>query len=410
MSRLSVALPPPGPQRMLALITAASAVSSGIYLSTVVLYFTRIVRISPMRVGVGLSIAGAACVVGGVLVGKLSDRHDPLLVLRRSLIVAAVATLGFLAVDGFAMYLLVVPAAAAGQACVQLLTTAIITKIVTERANEFRAYTRSVLNVGIAVGIGLSALAVQFDSALLYRTAIVVGAIFLALAALLVGRLPALRPACAESPGGRSRWAALRDRPYLALTALDGVLSLQYRIQSVAIPLWIIGATTAPRWSIATLDMLNIAIVVLFQVRASRRVLDVPAAGAALRRCGWAFLVACVLFASARGHGGWIAVLILVAGGAILSVGELWQTAGGFEASNLLAPPREIGAYLGVFSIGLRMADTVGPALLAWLCVDVGVVGWYVTGFVLLAAGLLSPLVVAWAESTRDRYLVLAAR
>ncbi|WP_433192838.1 MFS transporter [Nocardia sp. CA-107356] len=394
---------------MLTLITVAAAVSSGIYLSTVVLYFTRIVQISPMQVGVGLSVAGAACVVSNVLVGKISDRRGPLGVLRGSLLVGAAATIGFLAVDGFAIYLVVIPAAAAAQACVQLLISAMIPRVVTNRANEFRAYIRSVLNVGLAIGIGLAAVAVQLDSALLYRAAIVIAAVFLTAAIPLVGRLPELGPATATADHHGDRWLALRDRPYLALTAVDGVLSLQYRIQSVAIPLWIIGATAAPRWSIAAIDMLNIAIVVLFQVRASRRIVDAAAAGIALRRGGWAFLVACVLLATAHGHGGWVAVLILGAGAAVLSVGELWQTAGGFEASNVLAPPQDIGQYLGVFGIGLRMADAVGPALLTWLCISVGVIGWYVAGCILLAAGLLAPAVIRWAESTRERYALTPA-
>ncbi|MET8876316.1 MFS transporter [Nocardia sp. NPDC004604] len=407
MSWFRALLPSAGPQRMLTLITVAAAVSSGIYLSTVVLYFTRIVRISPMQVGVGLSVAGAACVVSNILVGRISDRRGPLGVLRASLLVGAVATVGFLAVDGFAMYLVVIPAAAAAQACVQLLISAMIPRVITSRANEFRAYIRSVLNVGIAIGIGLAAVAVQLDSALIYRVAILIAAGFLTAAIPLVARLPAMGPAAATAEHHGARWLALRDRPYLALTAVDGVLSLQYRIQSVAIPLWIIGATAAPRWSIAAIDMVNIAIVVLFQVRASRRVVDATAAGVALRRSGWAFLIACVLLATAHGHGGWVAVLILGVGAAVLSVGELWQTAGGFEASNALAPPQDLGLYLGVFGIGLRMADAVGPALLTWLCIGLGVTGWYIAGFILLAAGLLAPVVIRWATSTRDRYALV---
>lgn len=212
---------------MLTLITVAAAVSSGIYLSTVVLYFTRIVQISPMQVGVGLSVAGAACVVSNILVGRISDRRGPLGVLRASLLVGAVATVGFLAVDGFTMYLVVIPAAAAAQACVQLLISAMIPRVVTSRANEFRAYIRSVLNVGIAIGIGLAAVAVQLDSALVYRVAIIIAAGFLTAAIPLVARLPAMGPAAATAEHHGERWLALRDRPYLALTAVDGVLSLQ---------------------------------------------------------------------------------------------------------------------------------------------------------------------------------------
>ncbi|WP_330249716.1 MFS transporter [Nocardia sp. NBC_00565] len=409
MSRSSAVLPPVGPQRVLTLITAASAVFSGIYLSTVVLYFTRIVHISPMQVGVGLSIAGAVCIIVSVLVGKLSDRRGPLGVLRVSLILAGCGTLGFLTVGDFALYLVVIPATAAAQTCVQLMISTIVTRVVTERANEFRAYIRSVLNVGIAIGIGLSAVAVQWDSADFYHVAIVIGAGCVCGSALLVGRLPALGPVAVEAESGAERWAVLRDRPYLALTLLDGVLSLQYRIQSVAIPLWIIEATTAPRWSIAAIDMLNIFIVVFFQVRASRRIDNARSGGVALRKAGWAFLLACLVLAAAHGQRGWIAVLILATGATILSIGELWQTAGGFEVSNALAPPEAIGQYLGVFGTGLRLADALGPALLTWLCIGIGVLGWSVAGLILLAAGLLAPIVVARAESRRDRYALVPA-
>ncbi|WP_063046473.1 MFS transporter [Nocardia pseudovaccinii] len=409
MSRFSVALPPVGPQRVLTLIAGASAVFSGIYLSTVVLYFTRIVHISPMRVGIGLSVAGAVSIAVSIVAGKLSDRRGPLGVLRVSLILAACGTLGFLTVGEFAWYLVVIPATAAAQTCVQLMISTIITRVVTDRANEFRAYIRSILNVGIAIGIGLSAVAVQWDSANFYHAAIVIGAGCAAGAALMVERLPALGPVAVESGAPGQRWAVLRDRPYLALTVLDGVLSLQYRIQSVAIPLWIIGATTAPRWSIAAIDMLNIFVVVFFQVRASRSIDTARAGGAALRRAGWAFLLACIVLAAAEGQSGWLAVLTLASGAAVLSVGELWQTAGGFEVSNALAPPEAIGEYLGVFGTGLRLADALGPALLTWLCIGIGVAGWYVAGLILLVAGLLAPVIVAKAESRRDRYALVAA-
>ncbi|WP_327110293.1 hypothetical protein OHB12_21070 [Nocardia sp. NBC_01730] len=146
MSRFFPAPPSPAPQRISTLITVAAAVCSGIYSATVVLYFTRIVRISPMRIGVGLGVAVAASVIAGVLIGKLSDRRGPL---RGSVLVV---TVGFLVVDGFPMYLVVSAVAAA-----QLSTTAIIPQVVSSRVGEFRAYIRSVLNVDIAVGIGIAA-------------------------------------------------------------------------------------------------------------------------------------------------------------------------------------------------------------------------------------------------------------
>lgn len=401
MHRSFALLAPRGPRRTLAAVTLAASVSYGIQLSTAVFYATRVMRIPVMHAGFGVSIAGAACVAGSILAGRLSDRHGPVRVLYVDLIVAACVTALLPMVRGFPEYLVVLPLAAAAQASVRVLVAAIVNRIVQERANEFRGYIRSVMNVGLACGSGLSAVAVQMDAAWVYRTVIGIGAAGLAGAALIARRLPHLVPLQSVDAPRRVRWVVLRDRPYLALTLLDGVLSLQFRIQTIAIPLWIVGATTAPRWSIAIMDILNIVIVVLLQVRFSSKVVGAKAGGFAMRNAGVAFLVACVVLPMAHGYPGWIALPILMAGAAILGIGELWQTAGDFEASNQLAPPEAIGQYLGIFTIGLRLADFIGPVLLAWLCIDIGVVGWYVTGALLLTSGLLAPRVVAWAESSR---------
>ncbi|MEK8104160.1 hypothetical protein NKG94_01675 [Micromonospora sp. M12] len=99
---------------------------------------------------------------------------------------------------------------------------------------------------------------------------IVANAVILLVAALTATALPHVSPAGAQHSG--PRWTAVRDLPYLSLAVLDGVLSIQYRILTVAIPLWIVVATDAPRWLISAAVILNTAIIVLFQVRASRNV------------------------------------------------------------------------------------------------------------------------------------------
>ncbi|MEU7634004.1 hypothetical protein AB0C34_29195, partial [Nocardia sp. NPDC049220] len=99
----------------------------------------------------------------------------------------------------------------------------------------------------------------------------------------------------------------------------------------------------------------------------------------------------------------WLAIIIVLTGVAILSIGELWQSAGGFEVSNSLAPPHAIGEYLGVFGTGLRLAETIGPVLLTGLCLGLGRPGWYITGALLLTAGTLTPATIRWAEKTRPK-------
>jgi hypothetical protein len=50
----------------------------------------------------------------------------------------------------------------------------------------------------------------------------------------------------AASVGGL-RWIALRGRPCLLLTALDGIMAVRFKVSTVAFPLWLVTAITAPR-------------------------------------------------------------------------------------------------------------------------------------------------------------------
>ncbi|WP_216902499.1 MFS transporter [Nocardia alni] len=401
----SIALiPPRGIRRTLALITLATTAAAGIYMSCGILYFTRIVRISPMHIGMGLSVAGVCSVLSCIVVGKISDRRGPVPVLVVALATAATATSAMIVVRGFAMYLAVVPLIAAAHACIQLMISAMIARTVLEKPNEFRAYIYTVMNVGLAVGAGLSALAAQLDSSKVYHVVILSSLACFGCAGVLLRRLPSLGASQDTGGPGDHRWIVFRDPPFLVLTVLYGLLSLQARILVVAIPLWILTATSAPRWSVATMDMVNMAIVVVFQMRAGRGIDSARTGGAALHRSGWAIMVSCAVLALAHTVPSWLAVAVLGAGVAIISLGEIWQTAGSFEVSNRLAPQHAIGQYLGVFGTGFRLADSIGPALLTWLCIRVGVLGWFIVGAIILVAGLLTPLVVRWAEKTRGRF------
>ncbi len=400
----SALLPPRGIRRTLALVTLATTTAAGVYMSCGILYFTRIVRISSMHIGTGLSIAGVCSVLTCVAVGKISDRRGPVPVLGVALVVGATATGAMIAVHGFAMYLAVVPVIAAAHACIQLMISTMIARAVLEKPNEFRAYIYTVMNIGLAIGAGLSAAAAQWDSPRVYHVVILSSIACFGCAGLLLRRLPSTGTAEVTGEPGGNRWIVFRDRPYLTVTVLYGLLSLQARILVVAIPLWILTATTAPRWSIAAMDMVNMAIVVLFQIRAGRGIDSARTGGAALHRSGWAIMVSCAVLALAHTVPSWLTVPVLGAGVAIISLGEIWQTAGSFEVSNRLAPQHAIGQYLGIFGTGFRLADSIGPALLTWLCIRVGVLGWYIVGGVILVAGLLTPLVVRWAETTRARF------
>jgi hypothetical protein len=266
------------------------------------------------------------------------------------------------------------------------------------RPAEFRGYLRSVTNVGISVGALLAGWGVAVDTRHAYVLLLTGSAVSYAASALVVLFLPYLTPV--PRSAGR-RWAALRDRPYLVLTVLDGVMAIQYRVLTAAVPLWLVNRILAPKWSVTVVMLINTVIVVLFQVRASRGITTPTLGGRALRRAGFAFLVAAALLSLMAGAPLWLAMLLLPIAVIIHTVGEIWQAAAGFELSYALAPRHAVGQYQGLFGMGLGLGTTLGPALLITLCIEWGVPGWWLVGGLFAVTGLAVPPVVRWAE--RDR-------
>lgn len=197
------------------------------------------------------------------------------------------------------------------------------------------------------------------------------------------------------------RWIALRDKASITVTLLDSIMWIQGTVLVFALPLWIVGHTHAPRWVVGAAVVINTAMVVTLQVRASRGIDSNPAAAVAVRRSGVAFLIGMALIAMAAGLPGWVAVVVLVAGVALHTIGELWHAAGSLELRVRLAPAHAQGQYSGVFGFGRGLGNVVAPAILGLLCITWGVRGWLMMGGIFVAIGLAMPFAARWAERTR---------
>lgn len=179
-------------------------------------------------------------------------------------------------------------------------------------------------------------------------------------------------------------------------------MAVQFKVLTVAIPLWLVTATTAPRWLISGTMLINTIIVIALQIRASRSIDSPAAGGTAYRRAGVAFLVSCSLISLSAGIPAWAAATLLLAAVVIHTIGELWHSAAGFEVSFALAPQHATGQYLGVFGLGAGVAEALGPTLLISLCITWGRPGWYVVGALFTLTGLAAPLAVRWAQRHRQ--------
>ncbi|WP_229806655.1 MFS transporter [Actinoplanes lobatus] len=375
-------------KQVLTLATVATSTAKGVMFSVSALFFTTAVGISPATVGTGLTVAGAGGVVTAFAAGPLCDRFGP----RRVLLVAAAAQGGALAAycltRGAAMFVLVACLAVGAESVQRTAHVALLARAFTgpDRVGV-RAWLRVVDNVSIAAGSGFAAVALAVGSRSAYVTAVLAAAVLTLVALVPLRALPALSGGGGDRParGGRS---PLKDRRYLTATALHAVVSIQFLLLTVGMPLWVTGRTAAPDVTVALLLLLNTGLVSVLQVWSTRLVGDVPSAGRAVFRGTVLLLAACLCYAAAGyPSGAGFAVALLVAAVVAHSLGEIVSETGGWELAFEWADPADSGAYQGVSQAGVGIGRAVAPVLVTSTAIGLGLPGWLLLGGVFLAAG-----------------------
>jgi len=392
-------LPPPGPQRALAGSVFAVTIGGGLLLGSSTLYLTRIVGMSSVQVGLGLTVGAALGLAAGPLVGHVADRMGPREVHIVTMLCGAGATAGFVLVRTFWALVLVSLLTALVGAAGQASRAPLIRALAGERSTWFLSYQRAITNVGVMVGILIATIGIQLDTGPVYVAIILASAATFLGACAVLTRLPHVQP-LAVAPT-RRRWVALTDRPYLTTALINGAISVHLAIPVFALPLWIVNSTSAPRPVITGVILINGLLVVAFQVRMSRGVVDPHSAGQRMRWAGAALLLSSALIGVTAGLPGWTAMLVLMAAIVVYTFGELWHAAASFELAFGLALPEAQGQYAGVFGLGQGAANAAGPAILAALCLNQGLPGWLMLGALLMGLGLLTPGVVRWAQRSR---------
>lgn len=383
-------------QRVLTVATFLISLGGGTFTTGSALYFTRIVGLSAGQVAVGLFSGAMTGLAASVAAGRMADRYGARRVQVAVMVFGAAAILMLLLSRTFWQFVvgsllvgMIIPADRASKA-------PLIRGYGGARPTVFRGYLRSVTNLAFALGAVAGGFAVQIDTRPAYLLLLGCRAVMCMCCALAMLRLPALAiPVGVETS---RRWTALRDRPYLTATAANAVMSLHYAVPAFLVPLWIVDDTHAPRWMVSAALILNTGLVVVLQMRISRDVDTVESAGHRMRWTGIAFLIGLALMALAKDQSTALAVLLLVAGMGLYTLGELWHAAASTEYSFGLAPPHVQGQYAGVFGLGGGLADAIAPALMSALPLGFGLPGWLLLGTVFFLVGSACGPLVAWAR------------
>jgi MFS family permease len=380
---------------------------SGVFTLSAAVFFTRSVGLPVAQVGLGMGVGALVGLLSGIPVGRIADRRGPREVYLLTLTAQAVAMALLVFVHSFWLFTVVICLTELAGSASQAARGPIVRGLAGERPARFRAYLRAAVNLATSIGALVAALVVQLDTHAAYLCLVLGNALSFLATAAVVSRLPSVPPV--PAPPGDGRWSALKDTRYMLVTALDGIMAMHGAVLVFALPLWIVGHTHAPRWFVGTSVLVNTLMVVFLQVRAARGIATSASAARAWRRAGWAFLVGMSLIGLAAGLPTWGAVLLILLGVAVHTLGELLHAAGSFELRYLLAPAHAQGQYSGVFRFGSGLSSVVAPSVLAWLCLDRGAVGWAAMGGVFLAVGLVVPPAVRWAERSQPHEATGAA-
>lgn len=390
-----------GPTSLVRRLSAQSVLSAfgdGVFLTGSAVFFTQVVGLSAAQVGLGLSIAGAVTFLLAVPLGKLSDRLGAKRVWAVASLLEALLYLAWLAVGGFGAFV-------ATLIVLELVSTASRSARNAYRFDIFpreervssNAYFRAARNVGYTLGALLAGIALATNDLDVIRAVPVITACLLVLNAVLVARLPSavhhveqgeapLETALEEAGDRRS---ALRNRGYVAMAVLGGVLSTHQVLLNVVIPLWLVEETDAPRVLLAWLFGTNTVMAVLLQVAAARGITTVADSLRAQRRGAFFFVLSCGIVLVTHDTVGWVTILLVWVGHVTVTGAELFQSAGEWGLQAELSDPARRGEYQGVSQLGYTLGTVWAPAAYTYLAMEWGARGWLVIATIVLVAAVL---------------------
>jgi MFS family permease len=368
--------------------TIISRVGNGLFMTIEVIYITLIVGLSPLEVSIALGLGGLVSLLVAVPAGMIADRFGAKRILFLAFVIEGLALLPLMFVRDFWSLLFVnIFVWIAGTVGHNATSTVIATLGTGEDRVSIRAAQRAMANLGIAIGTVFAGVALAINTELAYQVTIGLDFLMFLWAATFILRLPHVKPTVKK--GDPISLVAFKDWRFLAATVLNGVVSLHFLIQGIALPLWILHYTEVPKWWVSVLFVINTVIVTVLQIRMSKGTGDTMVSVKKFRLGTVYLLGSCLIYAASAHLPLWISATVLAVGMVVHTFGELYAAAGSWSIGFDLAVEKHMGQYQGVYSLGWGLGGTVGPVFITAMAITLGVLGWAILGLVFLASGVL---------------------
>ena len=379
--------------RKVALASLIDRFGNGLLISVLVIYFSFTVGLGPHMTALALSIGAAAGLICTIPAGHIVDRvgQRPVVVISMIANGLAIASLAF--VHSFIWLTICFAADSIANVFSRNAQQTLIARVGDSKTNpRNRAYTRSVNNLGIGLGSLGSGIALSINSATGYQIAIILDALTFLVGAYIYTLVPHF-PATLQARE-KFDWTIFKDGRYIAATLMAAITNIQFVVQNVGLPIWIVKYTDAPRWWVSTIMILNTASVVLFQVKISKRTKPLKDSARQYLFTGALLAGACLLYASAEGPSARIASIIFIAGMALHVTAELIIAMIHWQISFDLADESRQGAYYGIWTLGNGLSEIIGPSLVTFALVSLGKPGWALLALIFVVNTALFKVIV----------------
>lgn len=372
--------------RALSLATLLGRVGNGLVSTIEVIYFTLIVGLSPVAVATALGVGGAASLLATVPAGNIVDKFGAKRVMIIAAVLEGISILTLIFVQTAFWLAVAVALISVIGTTFHIANTTVISQIgAGEDRVKIRAAERAMANMGIGLGTVFAGVALAINTSWAYQAMMVLNCVFYLWAAAILNRVPNVEATIHKDE--KIGIIALKDKRFLAATFLNGIVSLHFVIQGVALPLWILQYTTAPKWWVSVLFVINTVLVTVLQIRFSTGTGDLKVSIQKFRIGTLWLLGACVIYSLAGDIPLWAACLVLSVGMLVHTVGELQAAAGSWSVGFDLAQEKHMGQYQAVYSLGWGIGGTVGPLYVTALAIGLGMTGWWIMGAVFALAG-----------------------
>lgn len=394
-----------GAVRIITSTSLVDSIGNGVFVTINAVYLVEVVGLSAAKIGIGLSIAGFMAFMATLPMGALSERFNLAGVLAVIFAIEALFYFGYAFIQSYWTFLILASSILICEKSSGPLRRALSAESLgVGRGAAIQPYLRSITNGGIAFGSLMAAVALSLASPFIYRTALVVDGATFIFAAAATARLTGVVRERRTASNPDNAFAVIADRPFLIMSVISGLLSVNDIILEVGIPLYLVRRTHAPHSTLTAIFVASTTVIVLLQIRFAHGTQGVQGAVRAHRLSAVAMCAGMIpLYLSQIAPPMGQSILLLLAG-IIFTAGSLWQTAGAWGVSYGLAPEGKQATYQAAFTMGRTLAQIIIPSAIALLVVDGGAPGIIEFSAIALCLGFAFNPVARLAERSSKRH------